>query len=134
MIIIFQSLMKLYFQETILPSALRNPGINILLVSLVSIIGGSGAIKAQSNIDLALDTSELEWVSNGLWFFQTEVSDDAVDALASAPLDNDEASTLGLTIEGPATGSFWWKVSSEKESDFLYLVIDGEVVARFRVR
>ena len=42
---------------------------------------------------------------------------------------DDEASYVRTRIEGCGTLSFNWKVSSETFYDYLYLIIDGEIVS-----
>ncbi len=70
-----------------------------------------------------------------LWQTQTAVSHSGGSAFASEPKpalnpeyrDGKSANLYG-TIEGPGTLRFWWKVSSEKDWDFLNFYLDGQFV------
>ncbi len=115
------------------PQRQLNPKGRITVLALfLSVLLGTFAsiekVAAQTIIDTALETPNLDWQSNGLWTLQTDVAADNEDALASGPLADEEAAILALTLEGPLTGSFWWKVSSEADFDYLYFAIDGEII------
>jgi hypothetical protein len=86
-------------------------------------------ISAQLPLEEALDTSHLDWESRGSWISQFEVTYDNQDALASGTIADEEAAELSLKVVGPLEGSFWWKVSSEEDYDFLYFSIDGVLVS-----
>lgn len=58
---------------------------------------------------------------------QTLVSRDGVDAIETAKVDHEEYSGIEFTVDGPARLDFQWKVSSEKNYDYLVLVVDGFV-------
>jgi len=75
----------------------------------------------------ALDTTALVVSSKGSpqWFGQTSITHDGVDAAQSASIGNNTASSMRLWLSGPFTVSFWWKVSSETNHDFLSLSING---------
>ena len=76
----------------------------------------------------ALDTLDFNWRSVGfaLWLDQSDDTRDGVDAAASGFISDGLISQFGTTIEGPGSGSFWWRSSSEVLFDFLLFVIDGE--------
>jgi hypothetical protein len=69
----------------------------------------------------------LTWQSSpsAPWFAQSAVSHDGISALQSAPIANGEASWTLATVEGPGTLSFWWKISSETNRDYLEYEVDG---------
>ena len=75
------------------------------------------------SLEEALDTvGTLNWTTtNALnWSGQADVTHDGVDAAASPTLTNGNSSAMFQTIvTGPGTISFWWKVSSETNSDRL---------------
>ena len=84
----------------------------------------------------ALDNSSLNISTDNPplgWFGQTNVTHDGEDALQSGDIGDNEYSMLFVedVITGPARISFWWKVSSETNSDYLAFIIDenrvGEV-------
>lgn len=58
---------------------------------------------------------------------QTAVTHDGVDAIETAPVDHEEHSGIEFTVNGPAQLDFQWKVSSEKNYDYLVLTVDGYV-------
>lgn len=77
----------------------------------------------------ALDRPGLDWKSEGndLWFTQTEIASDSVDAAQSGQIGNDESSTLQVKVSGPSQVSFWWRADSEEDYDILSFEIDGEL-------
>jgi len=60
-------------------------------------------------------------------FRQTVTSHDGVDAVQTATVDDEEYSGMEFTVNGPARLEFQWKVSSEKNYDYLVLTVDGYV-------
>ena len=79
----------------------------------------------------ALDAPGLSWVVAGSapWFAQTEVTHDNKAALASGYLASSQHSAVQASVDGPGLVSFWWKVSSEPNTDTLQFQIDGTVIA-----
>jgi hypothetical protein len=80
----------------------------------------------------ALDATKQAWSSGGdvPWFVQNTVTHDGLAAAQSGAITNNQSSTLQTTPSGPATLTFWWKVSSEANHDFLSLAVNGDTVAR----
>lgn len=60
-------------------------------------------------------------------FVTTTTTHDAVDAIETGIVDDEEYSGIEFTVNGPARLEFQWKVSSEKNYDYLVLVVDGYV-------
>lgn len=60
-------------------------------------------------------------------FSQTTTTHDGVDAVQTATVDDEEYSGMEFTVNGPARLEFQWKVSSEKNYDYLVLTVDGYV-------
>ena len=60
------------------------------------------------------------------WSSLSTVTHDGVDAAHSADIGDGQTSWMEVEVEGPGTASFWWRVSSEDEFDFLIFQIDGE--------
>jgi subtilisin-like proprotein convertase family protein len=58
---------------------------------------------------------------------QTTTTHDHVDAIQTAAVDDEEHSGIEFTVDGPAQVGFQWKVSSEKNYDYLVLTVDGYV-------
>ena len=75
----------------------------------------------------ALDNTTLPWSSSGNagWSGQTTVSFFGGDAAQSGVIANDQMSNMETTVTGPGTLTFYWKVSSEQDYDFLRFKIDG---------
>ena len=75
------------------------------------------------------DVPDRDWTTSGNnnWFSQTYTSrlPGGVDAAQSGDIDDNQSSRLETTVTGPAEVRFGWKVSSEKDFDFLRFRIDG---------
>lgn len=61
------------------------------------------------------------------WFNQSLTTHDGVDAAQSGAIGNNEYSGMEMTVNGPTTISFKWKVSSEADYDHLVFVVDGVI-------
>lgn len=59
------------------------------------------------------------------WAVDTSTVHTGNQAVRSPALDNLSASAFSSQVLGPATVSFWWKVSSEPDFDFLRVFVDG---------
>jgi len=75
----------------------------------------------------AVDERTLSWSTSGAagWFPQSLSTHDGVDAAQSGDIGDNQESTIQTTITGPGELSFWWKVSSESDYDYLNFYIDG---------
>ena len=75
----------------------------------------------------ALDTSGLTWTTGGAanWFSQSTTTHDGIDAAQSGAMTDNQESRLEATLAGPGTLTFWWKVSSESQYDYLVFYLDG---------
>jgi len=86
-------------------------------------------VTANFGLDLAtaLDTASLSWTSGGSgnWFGQTGTTHDGVDAAQSGPIGDSAETWLQTTVSGAGNLSFWWKVSSEANYDWLEFYLDG---------
>ncbi|HEY1048577.1 MAG TPA: S8 family serine peptidase [Prosthecobacter sp.] len=58
---------------------------------------------------------------------QSVVTHDGEDAIETAPVAHEEHSGIEFTVNGPARLEFQWKVSSEKNYDYMVLTVDGYV-------
>lgn len=58
------------------------------------------------------------------WFTQTSVAHDSVAAARSGQIFDGQSSSFSMIANGPATVSFWWKISSQTGDDLRFLV-DG---------
>jgi len=80
----------------------------------------------------ALDTPGSVWVTSGSapWVGQGAVTHDGVDAGRSGAVGDGNSGSMQTTVPGPGTVSFWWKVSSETNSDTLRFYVGGSEQAR----
>jgi subtilisin-like proprotein convertase family protein len=60
-------------------------------------------------------------------FVQTTITHDGVDAIETGIVEDEEYSGIEFTVNGPARLDFYWKVSSEKNYDYMVLAVDGYV-------
>lgn len=82
---------------------------------------------APPTLAAALDTNGQAWATtgDGAWFGQTALSHDGVDAVRSGPIADLKQTTLTTAVTDATSVSFWWKVSSEQNFDFLDFLVDG---------
>jgi alpha-tubulin suppressor-like RCC1 family protein len=78
----------------------------------------------------ALDTAALVVSSRGSprWYAETNVTHDGLHAAQSAEIESNTASSMRMWVAGPVSVSFWWKVSSETNHDFLSFSAGGVVL------
>ena len=84
---------------------------------------------APATLAQALDLGLTAWQTggDGGWFHQTASYQYDGDAAQSSPLYDGQQTYLQTTVSGPTPLSFYWKVSSEADWDFLHFYIDGEL-------
>jgi hypothetical protein len=79
----------------------------------------------------ALNTTNLTWTSSGAapWFGETNVTHDGVSAARSGGIGALQETILQTTVGTNWSGryTFWWKVSSEQDFDFLEFRVNGIV-------
>lgn len=63
------------------------------------------------------------------WALTTEVTHDGIDSVRGEEIDDLQSAAFRININGPDTLSFWWKVDSEEDFDFLRFTVDGAEVA-----
>jgi hypothetical protein len=84
------------------------------------------------SLPVALDTDRT--VTTGgyaEWFGQSSTSHDGVDAATTGYLPGDnQSSWMTVAVTGPATVSFWWKVSSEASYDYLSFYVGAALYDR----
>ncbi len=82
---------------------------------------------SSSAIGQAVDNEELAWTSGGDngWIAQSTTSYSGGDAAQSGAIGHSQSSYLETSITGPGTLSFYWKVSSESNYDYLRFYLDG---------
>ena len=74
----------------------------------------------------AVEAGQWTWTTGGDadWTNQTATTHDGVDAAVSGTISHNEESWMQTTVTGPGTLTFWWRVSSETNYDFLRFFID----------
>jgi hypothetical protein len=87
---------------------------------------GSTQIPLEAPLSEAVDTS-LNLTTSGAadWFCQKDTAFFDGDAAQSGNIEDNQESCLQIAADGPGTISFYWKVSSEADYDFLEFYIDG---------
>ncbi len=90
----------------------------------------ASAIYALGNevlVEDALDNTSLVWTMSGDagWFGETAVAFYDGDAAESGAISDNQSSGIATTVTGPGSISFYWKISSEKDYDFLLFSMDG---------
>ncbi len=77
-----------------------------------------------------LDQCGLDWTLGGFspWYTVTDgTAPSAPTALHSGRIPGNARTDLSTTVTGPGHLSFWWKVSSEQECDYLSFYLDQDV-------
>jgi len=93
----------------------------------VDLVDWSGGPHVPSGpLSEALDTN-LSFTTDGdlAWFAQTATTYFDGDAVQSGNILDGQSSLIRTTVSGSGTVSFFWKVSSEADYDFLEFFIDG---------
>ena len=80
-----------------------------------------------STVNEALDNSNLVWTTGGdaTWFSENTIFYFGSDAHQSGTITHNQQTHIQTVASGPGTLSFYWKVSSEANFDFLRFYIDG---------
>jgi hypothetical protein len=87
---------------------------------------GSGSPPPADPLAEALDTSlSISTGGDADWFRQGTVSYYRSDAAQSGDIGDSQQSWMETTVDGPGRLSFWWKVSSESNWDWLRFSVDG---------
>lgn len=82
-------------------------------------------VDAMYNEAIESENNNLVWsMEETSWFVQSAITKDGQDALQSGPTTRDGHSAIQTTVTGPATVSFWWKVSSQTGGDFLKFFLE----------
>jgi hypothetical protein len=79
-------------------------------------------------LEYALNNSNLLWatdLANNPWYGQTNVSHDAKASAKSYFIGDSQQTVLTTTTNGPGQLTFYWKVSSETNADFLTFTSTG---------
>ncbi|MHC4535366.1 MAG: hypothetical protein ACYS6K_15555 [Planctomycetota bacterium] len=94
-------------------------------IDLVEWSGGS-PLPPVGPLSEALDTNLIfETDGDAEWFSQINMAYFGDDAVESGGISHEQSSVIQTTVSGAGTFSFYWKVSSEENYDFLEFYIDG---------
>ena len=145
-VILTASDLPLGVTATFTPSTVAAPGSGSTVMTLtaavdaplgsypVTVIATGGGMSATATVTLslllplteALDTVQTITTGGDVsWFGQRATTHDGSDAAQAGVITHSEKSYMESTVTGPATVSFWWKVSSEAGYDFLHFSMDG---------
>jgi len=93
----------------------------------VAVLGVASLPLMAATLSDAVDAPSLVWQSGGdsVWFDQSSITQDGVDAAVSGPITDGQESWLQTTVIGPGSLTFWWKVSCELGYDDLRFLMDG---------
>jgi hypothetical protein len=91
------------------------------VVAALSLFAADSGYGQGLSLSEAIDQPELEVTSGGNapWIGTTFTSFDGVDAAQSGSILHNQESWMQITLIGPGTLSYWWRVSSEPDGDFL---------------
>ena len=76
-------------------------------------------------VGINMPTLETSWRGDVAFFGETNTTHDGVGAVQSGLISDNQISILETTVNGPATITFWWKVSSEEGFDWLRFYVGG---------
>ena len=78
-------------------------------------------------VDEALNRPGLVWTTGGSkpWFTQTQMTRDGLHAAQSGSITHSQTSWIEATATGSGSLKFWWRVSSEGNSDWLTCTTNG---------
>ncbi|NLB60781.1 MAG: hypothetical protein GX806_06950 [Lentisphaerae bacterium] len=87
-------------------------------------------VTLQVRAKLAPAIGQSDWIitsgGDAAWFGQGDTTPpDTNLAAQSGPIADEEQTWLQTTVEGPGTLSFYWKISSEPNFDYLRFYVDG---------
>jgi hypothetical protein len=95
-------------------------------MALACVLSAAFSTAAQTLAD-ALDTTNLVWTTGGdaVWFAQTTNTYDGVDAVRSGSVGTNQTSWIETTVIGPATVSFWMRVSFDSYPLYTSFTVNG---------
>jgi len=109
---------------------------SVIVSNAAGVITSSAALLNVISFSDAVDAPLVAFVPGGSaspaspWFAQTAITHDHVDAAQSGPIPAGVFTKFETHVTGPATVSFWWKVSSLTNSGVLSLTIGSTVVGQ----
>lgn len=114
-----------YFQYAGLLDDLRIYSTNLSATN-ISVLAANNNFEIRT-LATSLEATNLTWITGGNtnWYPQTTNTHDNVDAAQSGDINDNGESWIQTTVTGPGTLSFWWKVSSDEDYDYLEFNMDG---------
>ncbi|MBW7989638.1 MAG: hypothetical protein FVQ84_06430 [Planctomycetes bacterium] len=91
-----------------------------ILVFLISGVASANGLSEALDTDLLFETG-----GDADWFSQTRITHFDNDAAASGDIWDGQVSWMRTTVDGVGALGFYWKVSSERNYDYLEFYIDG---------
>jgi hypothetical protein len=109
----------LNFANTIMQDA-ENYSV-VVTSSYSSVTSSIVALTVMFRLGQALEAPNLSWSTWGYagWITETNITHGGGWAAQSGHIGNSQYSSMGTTVVGPGTLTFWWKVSSEAGYDVL---------------
>ena len=106
---------------TITLTAIDGVGLSTTTTVLVTVVG------PQPLAGILFNNTNLTWTTSGSspWFGQNRVTHDGDLAAQSGAIGDAEESPLETTVVGPGKLTFWWRVSSEENWDWLEFYVNG---------
>jgi len=101
-------------------SIIVSNGLGVATIPSATLQVTQTALQSALDCNLVLNSG-----GNSAWFAQTAVIHDGVGAAQSGAITDNQESWLETPVIGPGTLTFWWKVSSEPDYDFLEFYLDG---------
>lgn len=87
----------------------------------------TAAFSTTLGIALNIPGISITTTGNALWTPQASFTHDGVSAAQSGDISDSQTSSMQFSVTGPGTLSYWWKVSSESNYDYLKFYIDDVV-------
>ena len=89
--------------------------------------GGGGGGGGNQFIAEAVDNTDLVWNTGGdtTWYNQTSYYVEDGDAARNSGITHNQSTYISTSVDGPGTLTFYWKVSSEGNYDYLRFYIDS---------
>lgn len=102
-------------------------GQNAGFIDGVSYVPGTGSGEPNpANLNEAVDNQALTFWGVGDWYYQTNTTFYGGDAARNYYAASNETKEFSTSATGPGRLTFYWKVSSETDHDFLRFYIDGQ--------
>ena len=75
----------------------------------------------------AMEGCDLSWTCGGNvpWLYQTNITQDGIDAATCGSITNSQESWMQLSVTGPGTLTHWKKLSSLNGRDYFEITVDG---------